>query len=338
MVRNDNDIYKNMIEEGISQKERIEKVVSNIFNEKGHIDNIFLVGCGGSLAVMFPCKYVLETNSNTPVYIYNASEFNALKPINLTSKSLVILSSYSGSTPETVEAAKYIKTIGAPTIGFTGKEDSPLGDAVDYVFANYAETGVTDSKIIMLYQIIFNVLKYNDDYSKYDEVMEAMSTLADSLVKVKEKAEPIAEKFAEENKDEKFFMTLGSGILWGETYAYAICILEEMQWIHAQPVHAGEFFHGSFEIVREDTNLLIFKGEDKTRSLVDRVESFANKYTKKYTLIDTKDYELPGVPEELREYFSPLILSAVLDRFSKHLADKREHSLKIRKYMGIVEY
>ena len=338
MVKNDNEIYRAILEYGLAQREVVEKVVDETLS-KINLKNIFLIGCGGSFAVMHPCKYILETNSNIPVFIYNSSEFNTIQPLNFSKDSLVILSSYSGKTPETVEAANFAKKVGAPTIGFTGFADSPLGHAVDHVFENNAETGVTDSKIILLYQIIFNILKKHENFDKYEEIIKALNTLPDSLVKIKESVEAYAEKWAEENMDTDLFFTLGTGVLWGETYSFAICILEEMQWMKAQPVDAGEFFHGSFELVREDTpNLLLFKGEDKTRPVAERVEKFINKYSKKYTIIDTKDYPLPGVPEEFRGYVSPLVISAVLDRFGKHLADKRNHPLKTRKYMGIVDY
>lgn len=336
MIKNDNKIYKEVIQKGLSQRDKIESIVNDILKED--IDNIFLVGCGGSLAVMFPCKYILETNSKAPVYAYNSSEFLSLKPKNLTEKSLVILSSYTGKTPETVKAAEYVNSIGATTIGFTGFKDSPLGKAVKYVFDNHAEAGVTDSKLILLYQIVFNILKHKDNYDKYDEIMNAMDTLPDSLVNIKNNVDDWAKEFAENNKDEKYFMVLGSGILWGETYSYATCILEEMQWILAQPIHAGEYFHGSFEMVREDTNILLFKGEDLTRSLAERAETFSNKYSNKVTVIDTKKYDLPEVPDEFREFLSPFILSAVLDRVSKNLEHARNHPLSTRKYMGIVEY
>ncbi len=294
MVKNDNEIYRAILKYGLAQREVVEKVVDEALS-KINLKNIFLIGCGGSFAVMHPCKYILETNSNIPVFIYNSSEFNTIQPMNFSKDSLVILSSYSGKTPETVEAANIAKEAGAPTIGFTGFADSPLGHAVDHVFENNAETGVTDSKIILLYQIIFNILKKHENFDKYEEIIKALNTLPDSLVKIKESVEAYAEKWAEENMDTDLFFTLGTGVLWGETYSFAICILEEMQWMKAQPVDAGEFFHGSFEIVREDTpNLLLFKGEDKTRPVAERVEKFINKYSKKYTIIDTKDYPLPG--------------------------------------------
>lgn len=328
--------YRQVLQRGVEQRENIEKAVEKIV-EKG-VENVFLVGCGGSLAVMFPCKYILEVNSKLPVYAYNAGEFLNVRPKNFSNKSLVILSSYTGTTKETVAAAKIAKEIGASTIGFTGKADSPLAKTVDYAFVNDAKSGVTDSKLIMLYQIIFSLIKHTDNYERYDDIMKALELMPENLVNVKYQAEDKAIKFANENKDEKYFMTIGSGICWGEAYSYAICILEEMQWIHAQPVHAGEYFHGPFEIVTEDTNLLIFKGEDLSRKLEDRVLEFSKKYTNKITVIDTKEYDLKGIPEDLRGYMSPLVISSIMDRYSENLAEVRNHPLSTRRYMFKVEY
>lgn len=336
MEENKLEEYKKVLSQGISQREKIEKVVSEIF--KKEIKNVYLVGCGGSFACMFPCKYILETNSKLPVYIYNSSEFLSIKPYNLSDKSLVILSSYTGETGETVDAAKYANKCGATTIGFTGKNDSSLGEAVDYVFANDAKVGITDSKIIMLYQVMFNVLKHNDKYQRYEEMMEAISTLSENLYNIKKIVKDKAEKFGQQNKNEKYFMVIGSGPCWGEAYSFATCVLEEMQWITAQPVHAGEYFHGAFEIVEEKTNLLILKGEDLTRKLTDRVEKFSKKYSKNITVIDAKDYQLSGISDDLRGYFSPFVFSAILDVFAENLAKQREHPLSTRRYMGKVTY
>jgi fructoselysine-6-P-deglycase FrlB-like protein len=313
MVKNDNDVYKKVLEKGLEQREVIEKTVKKIYDEN-KIDNIFFVGCGGSLAVMLPCKYIFDELSAITTNVYNASEFVNLKPRTFTKNSLVIVSSYSGKTPETVEVAKLAKEKGAPTIGFMGKVDSPLGE------------------------IIFNILKLRGEFDDYDGFMKALESLPENLVKVKETVEERAADWAQKNKDEEYFMVLGSGICYGEAYAQAICIFEEMQWIHAQPINAGEYFHGSFEIVREDTNIIILKGQDLSRPLAERAETFSKKYSNKVTVLDTKEYDMPGVDEKFRGYFSPLICSAVLDRYSKNIADVRNHPLSTRKYMGIVEY
>jgi fructoselysine 6-phosphate deglycase len=66
--------------------------------------------------------------------------------------------------------------------------------------------------------------------------------------------------------------------------------------------------------------------------------TFARKYTNKIELIDTKAFELPGVPEDLRGFLSPIVISAVLSRYSDHLAEYRQHPLSTRRYMFRVDY
>lgn len=335
-MKKDYTDYKEVLQKGVDERKNIEAAVSEIV-KKG-VENVFLVGCGGSLAVMTPCKYILETNSHLPVYEYNAGEFVSIMPKTFNEKSLVILSSYTGTTKETVAAAKLAREIGAATIGFAGKADSELGLNVDYIFANDAKGGVTDSKLIMLYQIVFSLMKQVDNFEKYEEVMEAIAKLPENLVNIKHLVEERAVKFANDFKDAEYIMTIGSGVLWGETYSYAVCILEEMQWIQAHPVHAGEFFHGSFEIVTEDSKLLIFKGEDLTRPLVDRVTDFTSIYNKNAEIIDTKDYPLAGVADDIRGYLSPFVISTILERYSENLAEVRNHPLSTRRYMTKVSY
>lgn len=52
------------------------------------------------------------------------------------------------------------------------------------------------------------------------------------------------------------------------------CILEEMQWIKTKSIHAAEYFHGTLELVEEDTSLILFYGEDETRPLMEPCDGF----------------------------------------------------------------
>jgi fructoselysine-6-P-deglycase FrlB-like protein len=336
MLNAKNGVFKETLQKGLDQHEELNKAVDAIC-EKG-INKVFLVGCGGSLAVMYPCQHILDTRSTIPAYAYNSSEFLNMNHKKFDEKSLVIVSSYTGSTKETVAVAKMAKEAGAPVISFMGKLGTPLANEADYAFANDAEVGVTDSKLIMLYQVIFRVMKNLGQCDEYDAIMEAMKTLPENIVNVREKFEPIAEKFAIENKDTDYYMVLSAGLTWFTAYSHAMCILEEMQWIKARSIHAGEFFHGAFEIMTDETHVLLYRGEDESRPLGQRAQDFCEKYTSNLFMIDTKDYELPGVPEEYRGLMSPFVIDACQERMNKHLEDKRNHSLAIRRYMGVVPY
>lgn len=93
------------------------------------------------------------------------------------------------------------------------------------------------------------------------------------LQKVREDNDERALAFAEKHKDTKFHMCVGAGNTWGETYCFAMCVLEEMQWIPTKSIHAAEFFHGTVEMTEKDMSFMLFKGEDETRPLLDRVEN-----------------------------------------------------------------
>ncbi|MGM0502123.1 MAG: SIS domain-containing protein [Bacillota bacterium] len=326
--------YKSTLEYSLSKKDYIEGISEKLDDS---FKDIFLVGCGGSLMVMNPCKYICEVNSDLNIYEYNASEFYTVEPSFLSENSIVILSSLSGETDEVIKSFEYAKSIGATTIAFSS-EDSTLGDNVDYLLPLLDQEGINDSQLIMLYQLIFSIINRNNNFNKYTEINDALSLLPDVLINIKEEAEQEAIKFANDFKDEKFFLVVGSGINWGEVYTFATCNLEEMQWIKAQPVHSGEFFHGTFEIINENTNIVIFKGEDKTRPIVDRVIEFSEKYSDNVVTIDTKDYQVPNVNDSIREYLSPFIISAVKGEFLKMLSKERNHPISKRRYMGKVNY
>jgi fructoselysine-6-phosphate deglycase len=68
------------------------------------------------------------------------------------------------------------------------------------------------------------------------------------------------------------------------------------------------------------------------------VKVFAEQYSDDVTVIDTRAYALPGISDEFRGLLSPIVADTVVDRFSKHLARARDHSLDLRRYYRVVEY
>ncbi|ASS91403.1 SIS domain-containing protein [Aeribacillus pallidus] len=210
---------------------------------------------------------------------------------------------------------------------------------VDFPIVNFAENDfASDSNQLILYLLIFKLLNKNGDFPNYEAFASQLEVLPEKLIEAKEQFEVKAEAFALAYKDEPYHMVVGSGNTWGRAYSYAMCVLEEMQWIKTKSIHAAEFFHGTLELVEEDTSMILLKGEDETRRLMERVERFAEQYTKKLTVIDTREYKLEGISEKFRKYLSPIIISTLLQRISVHLEDKRNHSLDTRRYYRTVPY
>ena len=86
-------------------------------------------------------------------------------------------------------------------------------------------------------------------------------------------ADEYCEAYARAHRDDKIQYLIGSGNLWGPTYSYAMCIMEEMQWMRTKSVTAGDFFHGTLEVIERDDTVLLFFGEDESLELTHKAQS-----------------------------------------------------------------
>jgi len=186
--------------------------------------------------------------------------------------------------------------------------------------------------------VALSVMRHRGELDGYDTTVAELQKLPELLVGVKEAFEPRAELLAKALKDESYHIITGAGSTWPEAYYYGMCILEEMQWIRTRPVHASDFFHGTLELVEEGVSVIILTGEDSARPLTERVERFAPRFTDKVTVLDTKDFELPGVSDTTRALVSPVLLATVFERLSAHLEVLRDHPLTTRRYYKRIDY
>jgi fructoselysine 6-phosphate deglycase len=305
------------------------------------INHVYFVACGGSSAIMYPNKYILDREAkNLTSDVYSANEFIHRNPRKLGENSLVILCSMSGTTPETVAAATFARQKGALTVGYTNQPTSPLAQESEFVvkYEWGTESVAFNTNLGLLYQLTFGVLNVLEGNDKFDKVINSLTNLQAVFEKSDVQYKDQAFQFGQEYKDEKVIYTMASGANYGIAYSYAICILMEMQWIHSNAIHAGEYFHGPFEIIDKDVPFIILLGLDETRPLDERALDFSKKYGEKLVVLDAKDLDLTGVDEELKGYIAPLVLNNVLRRYAEQLAEARNHPLSKRRYMWKVEY
>lgn len=337
MYKFDEELFLRLMEkEGLAYRSRIEAIVDEIC-KKGY-SNIFMIGAGGTIAMMYPYEYILKSNSSIDVHTEIAAEFLVMNNRHFSKDSMCIFTSVSGTTPETIAAAEYCKERGATTFALVAVPDTPLTKIVNYCITTGSEKHSFDTFFMLLYMVVFRFMYNNEEFPQYEQFAKEVALLPQAILHAAKAFDPRAEAFAVEHKDTEYHMLVGSGNLWGNTYSYAMCVLEEMQWIPAKSIHAAEFFHGTLELVVEDTSVILMKGEDETRPLTDRVERFASKVTKHLTVIDTKDFEMEGISETFRKHFAVSINWAVLNRISVYLERERNHSLSLRRYYRKMEY
>jgi fructoselysine-6-phosphate deglycase len=302
-------------------------------------DTLFFLGAGGAGVLMLPAAQLLQRTTTFPVRLEHAAEIVAAGSVALNERSIVVLPSLSGTTPESIEVLRFAQARGAKVIALTGNDGTPVADAADVNFTNFAEDDTSsESFYLQSLLIALSVMQHTGAIADREEIVAQLGLLPELLVEVKRAFEPRAAELAEGFRDEPYHVITGSGSTWAEAWYYGTCILEEMQWIRTRPIHASDFFHGTLELVERDVSVVIFKGEDAARPLAERVEAFAPTVSDKVTVLDTAEFELPGVSDAVRALVSPVLLATVLERLSAHLEVLRDHPLTTRRYYRRVEY
>jgi len=315
----------------VALRPQIEELVDQLQG----IDNVLLIGSGGTYAQMWPYEYLARRHSKLPIRAAISRELIESGDAWLGEGTLAVFASASGTTEDVLLAIDYVKSQGATTVAFTGIGDSPIAQNVDHALVCAPKTWPFDPQLLLL---VGRIMNRRGEFPGYDSLADELVHLPDAVIEAAKATEEQASAFAEAHKDSDYVFLIGGGPLWGLTYLYSMCVLEEMQWLRTTRVNSAEFFHGSLELLEEDTPVLIFQGEDETRPLTDRAEAFAKRISNDVTVLDNRNYALDGFSQENRALIAPIVLDIALGRFSKHLERVRDHSLDLRRYYRVMDY
>ena len=296
----------------LALRPQIEKIIDQIWEEG--FDGIYFIGIGGTYASSMQVEVYMRGRSKLPVFVENAAEFLTTGNKKFTNKSVVIISSVSGTTLTQPDKQDYLIVY-------------PMNEQLKfYMVANY---------------LMYKNGEF-DDYDRYNKEMEA--NLADVLAQVEKDSDEWAYEYAKnkvafwkEHKDLPHYF-IGSGNQYGATYSYAMCYWEEQMWIRTKSISCQEFFHGMQEIIVEDTPVTLFMGEDEQRPLAERVARFLPRVNANYTIIDTKEHELKGISPEFRGTISHLVMHGVNNRVDAYMELFLRHPLSIRRYYRQFDY
>lgn len=70
----------------------------------------------------------------------------------------------------------------------------------------------------------------------------------------------------------------------------------------------------------------------------ERALAFAQKYSRRMTVLDARDLGVDTLPTTVSEYLAPLVFSPVLRAYADKLADAKGHPLSVRRYMWKMDY
>lgn len=325
------------VQEALDQRSAADAVVARAL--EGGLDNVFLVGCGGSHIGTFPAHDLLDRRGSTfATHKVQSAELTSRVPAGLGPRSLVVAASHSGNTPETVAAAQFAKEMGATVVGIARSGENGLSTVSDVHLSYGSDVTATEPKLVHFAQIALALLEQTGDGAGMAAMRRDMGALPLALHRTKEEIADRGELIADALADSPLTYIVGAGASYGSALMMAWCYFQEMQWIHAAAINGGDFFHGPFEMAGYGTPLIALLSEDASRPLNDRVVRFANTHVEQFLTVDTADLTLPGIGADARPDLSQLALFSAERRVLDHVAARRGHDTGQRRYMWKVEY
>lgn len=318
------------------------KVIRDLLNEKGPVQQVYWVACGGSLIDLYPAHLLLNAESaQLESGWYNAGEFLLMPPKKLGRGSLVVVCSHSGNTQESVDAAVLAYEAGARVITLTDRAGSKCDDprfvSWIYPWGDGVPTSEVPSGITLL--LVAELLKAQEGFTKYEALVEGVKKMDAILEAAKKKVNAeLGVAFADVCQKHPFFYILGSGPNFSQTYGFAICSLMEMQWQHCSYIHSGEYFHGPFEVTEPGVFYFLQMGSGLCRKMDQRALDFLEKYTDSYMVLDALDYGMDQIDMSVRDYLDPVLFYAMNVELRAARGRRFDHSPDVRRYMGIVKY
>ncbi|QYN43131.1 SIS domain-containing protein [Gilliamella sp. ESL0443] len=309
----------------------------NEFIDKIHsrgYSNVCWLGIGGTYASSMQAVVHMKEKSAIETFIQHAAEYLVTGNKRITKDTLIIISSVTGSTQEVVEAINKIQQdVGATVLAFLDKADSPLGKMAHHVIS------YPMNEQLKFFMAADRLMYLTGEYPDYDEFYQQMDQhFAKNIVEVAKKADTFGQEVALKHHNDAMHYFVGAGNQWGATYSHAMCYWEEQHWLRSKSIESAEFFHGTLEVIDRDTAVTVYVGEDSQRPLSERVAKFLPQICGNYTIIDTKDYPLPGISEKYRGHLSPFVFRTINNRIDAYVEHLNRHPMTIRRYYRCLDY
>jgi len=233
---------------------------------------ICVIACGTAMHAGLVGKSLIQSLIGIHVDVVMASEFMYNDPI-VDETTLVIAISQSGETIDTLEALKFARKCGSPSISIVNVKGASIARASEYVIYTNAgpEIAVASTKayttqLAVLYLLTARMATarklFSDEQMKeYMAELQRVPAVMEEVLKIKEEIHHIADTML--NARDVFM--IGRGL------DYSILLegslkLKEISYIHSEAYASGELKHGTIALITEETPVIAVVTQDKLKS------------------------------------------------------------------------
>ncbi len=229
------------------------------------VKELQIIAAGTSFHAGLVMKYFMNAISPLKIHVDIASEYRYMKIVP-DRQTLYIAISQSGETLDTLEAIRYVKSLGGKTLTLTNVLGSSISREADQTIFLHAgpEIGVASTKAYVAQLMVLSILglylvqcqKGSVDESLINPLIE-IPTLFQKAIAQSEEIQKIARAYAKD----LHFMFIGRGIHYPTAMEGALK-LKEISYINASSYAAGELKHGPIALLDEDFPVFAIAPED----------------------------------------------------------------------------
>lgn len=248
---------------GLNDAQRLQPLAAALRN--GKFANVVLTGMGSSFHALH-CLHLRLIDSGIPSLMVEASELLHYQARLLNTKTLIVIVSQSGQSAEVVRLLE--ENAGrSKVIAITNTPDSPLAKQSDAAVitragSEYSVSCKTYVTALMALQWLAEVLCGGDLKRTEQELQEASSAVDAYLLHWKTHAQTLCSEL----KGIRHLFLVGRGPSLAAVGTGAL-IIKESDHFPAEGMSSAAFRHGPLDMVNDESFVMIFSGDDRTRSL-----------------------------------------------------------------------
>ncbi|NTF72675.1 SIS domain-containing protein [Rhizobium rhizogenes] len=295
------------------------------------IRRIYIVSAGAGLAIGRSLKhYSYELSSKLAYDVFASATFMDILMENSSiaddPSTLIVLTSKSGQTPETVAVAKFLKDRVCNTVILTMFRSSSLasfqhkaifiGQTIQFFHATY----------MLMMSLFGGIWEARENWKHLPALLSSLANLPNKLLLAAEKGATMADLFAIKFNEKHPLYFVASGCALMAAHAFGLCILQERFGFNINIIDAADFFHSAVETVRPQTDgrYILIIPDDGTRNQMLRIKSFFDEVSVSSgagpVVIDTREFEMSGIEPQIEKFLGPIVTEAFFRPWAPSLA------------------
>ena len=268
---------------------------------------ICVIACGTAMHAGLVGKSLIQAMIGIHVDVVMASEFMYNDPV-VDKDTLVIAISQSGETIDTLEALKFARKCGSPSISIVNVKGASIARASEHVIYTCAgpEIAVASTKAYTTQLAVLYLLTARMAIARglWDD--EKLNAYMKELMRVPDVIHHIADTML----NAKDVFMIGRGL------DYSILLegslkLKEVSYIHSEAYASGELKHGTIALITEETPVIAVVTQDKLKSKeLSNIKEVQSRGAKVILLIKGEE-----IPEQEKIWNSIFKLPVMADEF-----------------------